>query len=135
MKEGDEWEVVIPSALGYGDRAVGDKIPPNSDLIFRMALLDVDPEFTLWQQFQQFLRSPVEGLPIQLQMWQALVFFIYLGFRLFSKQLGKLGWKMVLYTKRRCCREGCCWWKGFCRGTTYLGGFRKAGKRIEAKAR
>jgi FKBP-type peptidyl-prolyl cis-trans isomerase FklB len=41
MKPGDEWLVYIPSRLAYGSQAVGSKIPPNSDLIFQMALLQV----------------------------------------------------------------------------------------------
>jgi FKBP-type peptidyl-prolyl cis-trans isomerase FklB len=41
MKPGDQWELFIPSRLAYGNRAVGDKIPPNSDLIFKVALIQV----------------------------------------------------------------------------------------------
>lgn len=41
MKPGDEWELYIPSRLAYGNRAVGDKIPANSDLIFQVRLLQI----------------------------------------------------------------------------------------------
>lgn len=41
MKPGDQWALYIPARLAYGDRAVGDKIPPNSDLIFHVALIEV----------------------------------------------------------------------------------------------
>jgi FKBP-type peptidyl-prolyl cis-trans isomerase FklB len=42
MKEGDEWELVVPSALGYGAvRAGGGKIPPNQNLVFSMQLIAV----------------------------------------------------------------------------------------------
>jgi FKBP-type peptidyl-prolyl cis-trans isomerase FklB len=41
MKPGDQWELFIPARLAYGNRAVGDKIPPNSDLIFKVALLQI----------------------------------------------------------------------------------------------
>jgi FKBP-type peptidyl-prolyl cis-trans isomerase len=41
MKEGDEWEIVIPSALGYGEAGAGGVIPPNQTLVFDMALLSV----------------------------------------------------------------------------------------------
>jgi len=44
MKVGDEWELVIPSALGYGDQGAGGVIPPNQTLVFQMALLKVEPE-------------------------------------------------------------------------------------------
>jgi FKBP-type peptidyl-prolyl cis-trans isomerase FklB len=42
MKEGDEWELVIPSELGYGEQGAGDDIPPNQVLVFDMQLLKVD---------------------------------------------------------------------------------------------
>lgn len=41
MKPGDKWMLHIPSNLAYGSRAVGGKIPPNSDLIFQVELLQV----------------------------------------------------------------------------------------------
>ena len=41
MKEGDEWEIVLPSDLGYGEQGAGGVIPPNQTLIFNMALLGV----------------------------------------------------------------------------------------------
>jgi len=44
MKEGDEWELVIPSNLAYGEQGAGGVIPPNQTLVFQMALLKVEPE-------------------------------------------------------------------------------------------
>lgn len=41
MKPGDQWVLYIPARLAYGSRAVGSQIPPNSDLIFQVALLNV----------------------------------------------------------------------------------------------
>ena len=41
MKEGDEWELVIPSNLGYGEAGAGGVIPPNQTLVFDMTLLKV----------------------------------------------------------------------------------------------
>lgn len=43
MKEGDEWELVIPANLGYGESGAGGVIPPNQTLVFDMALLKVEP--------------------------------------------------------------------------------------------
>ena len=43
MKEGDSWELVIPSDLGYGERGAGGDIPPNQTLVFDMNLIKVTP--------------------------------------------------------------------------------------------
>lgn len=40
MKEGDEWELVVPAALGYGAQAAGN-VPSNQTLIFDMQLIAV----------------------------------------------------------------------------------------------
>ena len=42
MKEGDKWELYIPSELAYGPRGQRD-IPSNSALIFEIELLSVEP--------------------------------------------------------------------------------------------
>ncbi|MEC9096382.1 MAG: FKBP-type peptidyl-prolyl cis-trans isomerase [Planctomycetota bacterium] len=42
MKEGDQWELYIPSNLAYGERGVGADIGPNSTLIFKIELIKVD---------------------------------------------------------------------------------------------
>ncbi len=40
MRVGDRWEVVIPSALGYGERGTSDgTIPPNQTLVFDLELI------------------------------------------------------------------------------------------------
>jgi len=45
MREGDEWELVIPSNLGYGVQgAGGGAIPPNQTLVFVMRLVEVVPQ-------------------------------------------------------------------------------------------
>jgi len=41
MKEGDKWELTIPSELAYGDRGSPPKIPGGSALIFELELLEV----------------------------------------------------------------------------------------------
>jgi len=43
MKEGDHWELAIPSDLGYGPQGAGGDIPPDQALIFDMTLLKVTP--------------------------------------------------------------------------------------------
>jgi FKBP-type peptidyl-prolyl cis-trans isomerase len=44
MREGDEWELVIPASLAYGSRGAGDGlIPPNQTLVFDLTLITVTP--------------------------------------------------------------------------------------------
>lgn len=42
MKEGDKWEVYIPSKLAYGPRGSAPTIGPNAALIFDMELISVN---------------------------------------------------------------------------------------------
>ncbi len=42
MKEGDKWQLFIPSKLAYGERGAGQDIGPNSTLIFEVELLSVE---------------------------------------------------------------------------------------------
>ena len=41
MKEGDVWELTIPSDLAYGERGAGGQIGPNSVLNFKVELIKV----------------------------------------------------------------------------------------------
>lgn len=44
MKEGDKWEITLPSAIAYGERGAGGKIGPNSVLVFEVELLSIEKE-------------------------------------------------------------------------------------------
>jgi FKBP-type peptidyl-prolyl cis-trans isomerase FkpA len=41
MKVGGRRQLRIPAKLGYGDQGAGTTIPPNADLVFDVALLEV----------------------------------------------------------------------------------------------
>jgi FKBP-type peptidyl-prolyl cis-trans isomerase FklB len=41
MHEGDEWQLVIPAKLGYGEAGAGADIGPNQTLVFNMKLVSV----------------------------------------------------------------------------------------------
>ena len=44
MREGDHWQLVIPSTMGYGSRGAADGlIPPNQTLVFDIRLLATTP--------------------------------------------------------------------------------------------
>lgn len=44
MHKGDTWMLYVPPSLGYGERGAGDAIPPDSVLIFKIQLLDINPK-------------------------------------------------------------------------------------------
>jgi len=42
MKEGDKWQIVIPSKLAYGENGAPPKIGPNAALVFDVELLGIE---------------------------------------------------------------------------------------------
>jgi FKBP-type peptidyl-prolyl cis-trans isomerase FklB len=43
MREGDHWQLVIPSSIAYGSRGAGKAIPPDQTLVFDMTLVSTTP--------------------------------------------------------------------------------------------
>lgn len=41
MKVGGKRKLLVPAHLGYGERQIGDRIPPHSNLRFEIELLEV----------------------------------------------------------------------------------------------
>lgn len=47
MKEGDKWQITLPSKIAYGEQGAGGKIGPNAVLVFDVELLSIEkPEKT-----------------------------------------------------------------------------------------
>jgi hypothetical protein len=44
MTYGDKAIVFIPSKLAYGERGAGGVIPPNTNIIFELEMIEVIPE-------------------------------------------------------------------------------------------
>lgn len=59
MREGDVWELYVPTRLGYGAGGQA-KIPPNAALVFRLELLKV--QTTMGASVREFKRF--EPLPV-----------------------------------------------------------------------
>ncbi|MBZ2190335.1 FKBP-type peptidyl-prolyl cis-trans isomerase [Alcanivorax sp. JB21] len=43
MSVGDKWRIVLPPELAYGNQGAGEKIGPQSTLVFEVELLEVKP--------------------------------------------------------------------------------------------
>lgn len=52
IKLGEKWMLFVPSNLAYGDRGAGEKIGPNTPLIFEMELASIKDAETLKKEFE-----------------------------------------------------------------------------------
>ncbi len=58
MPKGSKYELMIPSALAYGERGAGGEIPPHAALIFEVELLDIKPYVEPAQEPQAPVATP-----------------------------------------------------------------------------
>ncbi|KNC80394.1 hypothetical protein SARC_07251 [Sphaeroforma arctica JP610] len=76
MREGDKWELYIPSELAYGERGAGSKIKKGEALIFEMEIIKVHKDGVPFTVF---------GYPIlEPRFWPILVAMAFLLYKVFS---------------------------------------------------
>jgi hypothetical protein len=63
MQKGGEYRIWIPSELAYGEASPGDKVPPNSLLIFDVTLLDFISAAQMEELQQQMQAQGAPGGP------------------------------------------------------------------------
>lgn len=71
MNPGDEWLVFVPSEQAFGTDALGDLIPPNSDLVYRVELEGFLSEFELEEAAAAPRREPPTFSGPDMAAWQA----------------------------------------------------------------
>uniref|UniRef100_A0A7S4SSU7 peptidylprolyl isomerase n=1 Tax=Alexandrium monilatum TaxID=311494 RepID=A0A7S4SSU7_9DINO len=90
MREGDHWQLFIPSDLAYGERGAGGKIKPGAALIFDLELIKVGGDGEIG--IMAFLKKPIAG-PIH--GWHVLLLVGVLGFNMLKSAGGGGGGKKV----------------------------------------
>lgn len=68
MNPGDEWLVFVPSAQAFGSEPLGDLIPANSDLVYRVHL---EGFLSAAELSQVATTAPTEGQGPDMAAWQA----------------------------------------------------------------
>lgn len=68
MKEGDKWQLFIPSKLAYGENGAGGKIGPNATLVFDIELISIEKKEeaekpALAPEKLEEIKKPTEAAP------------------------------------------------------------------------
>ena len=102
MKEGDEWELYLPSAKAYGDRGAGKTIPGGATLVFQIELVKVRVgESALGGDVIRVLMAPVF---LFIRVWHLVGVGAFVVFRAGAHAFG-WGVKQEDAVKARCAKE------------------------------
>lgn len=71
MNPGDEWLVFVPAAQAFGSEPLGDLIPANSDLVYRVHLEGFLSAADIAQVATDVAAPPAEALGPDMAAWQA----------------------------------------------------------------
>jgi len=91
MREGDKWELFIPSKLAYGDKGAGSVIPGGATLRFEMEIIEVDPEMPFLEVVKDIMMNPIPGFFLKIPVWQIMMFVVYIGVRIFMARGSFMG--------------------------------------------
>jgi FKBP-type peptidyl-prolyl cis-trans isomerase FklB len=78
MKQGDHWELYIPSELAYGDRGVGAHIKAGDALVFQLELLTVKAGQSARSPILELFHTPIAG---GFELWHVLAILAFVVFR------------------------------------------------------
>jgi peptidyl-prolyl cis-trans isomerase C len=97
MKEGDKWELYIPSDLAYGDRGAGGTIKGGNALIFQMEIIKVRTGQTsgVFSQISDTLSQRLFAVPppvdFVVRLWHVLAVYAFFTMGGFSAITGRGG--------------------------------------------
>lgn len=105
MREGDHWQLFIPSELAYGERGAGGKIKPGSALVFDLELIQVKGSGAGGAGgIMELATMPLVG-PIQ--AWHVVLLLAVLGFKTLTGGSGGKTVKAshILVKEQELCQE------------------------------
>src|SRR5687768_9455700 len=92
LRIGDKATLVIPPDLGYGAKGAGERIPPNSQLIFDVELLDLKKE-----SVGDVISSNIDklGIPKAQKLYENLKSANFKGYYLGESDLNRVGYEYL----------------------------------------